>query len=122
VTSFVSVTIVDCHSNDEQRKPFRTPRAEKSVPNFGSRRSSGSPKLAVQSFFAADTSTQTIAVLPSWSAITVSEVDRSWTVGGQRGALAEKRHVRVSRSQMPDLGRVRSRRSVANIEHCTGAL
>jgi hypothetical protein len=33
----------------------------------------GSPELAVQSFFAADTSTHTIPLLPSWSAITVSE-------------------------------------------------
>ncbi len=33
----------------------------------------GSRELAVQSFFAADTSTHTIALLPSWSAITVSE-------------------------------------------------
>lgn len=33
----------------------------------------GSPDLPVQSFFAADASTQTIPLLPSWSAITVSE-------------------------------------------------
>ena len=33
----------------------------------------GSPDLPVQSFFAADASTQTTPLLPSWSAITVSE-------------------------------------------------
>jgi hypothetical protein len=33
----------------------------------------GSPDLPVQSFFAADASTQTIPLLPSWSAITVCE-------------------------------------------------
>ena len=33
----------------------------------------GSPELAVHAFFAADTSTHTIPLLPSWSAITVSE-------------------------------------------------
>ena len=33
----------------------------------------GSTELAFQFFFAADTSTQTIPLLPSWSAITVSE-------------------------------------------------
>ena len=33
----------------------------------------GSTELAFQSFFAADTSTHTTPLLPSWSAITVSE-------------------------------------------------
>ena len=46
----------------------RTLKAEETR---GARR--GSPELAVHSFFAADTSTQTIPLLPSWSAITVSE-------------------------------------------------
>ena len=37
------------------------------------RQGHGSTDLPVQSFFAADASTQTIPLLPSWSAITVSE-------------------------------------------------
>ena len=51
-------------------EPFTVFDPAGDVPAAASR---GSTELAFQSFFAADMSTQTTPLLPSWSAITVSE-------------------------------------------------
>ena len=59
----------DCRSSTGQVTVICADKARHGDP----RPSRGSPEFAVQSFFAADTSTHTTPLLPSWSAITVSE-------------------------------------------------